>query len=54
MGGLEGVASIATGVAVLIDGYIISLFGFTPIFIGMAIVSAVLAVYIWLLPRDVL
>lgn len=53
-GGLEGVTSIATGVAALVGGYVISLFGFTPIFFGMAAISAGLAVYIWILPRDVL
>lgn len=53
-GGLEGVTSIATGVAALIGGYVISAFGFPPIFLGMAAVSAGIAIYVWVLPRDVL
>ena len=53
-GGLEGVSSIATGVAALVGGLVIESFGFQPIFFAMSGVSFLLALYIWLLPRDVL
>ncbi len=53
-GGLEGVSSIATGVAALVGGFAIEAFGFQPVFFVMAGVSFLLALYIWLLPRDLL
>lgn len=53
-GGLEGVTSIAVGVAALIGGYVINELGFTSIFFGMAALSFFLGLYIWRLPRSVL
>ncbi len=53
-GGLEGVTSIAVGIAALLGGYIIKELGFTSIFFGMAALSFFLGVYIWRLPRTVL
>jgi MFS family permease len=53
-GGLEGVTSIATGIAALIGGLIINSFGFQPIFFTMAGITLLIAIYIWRLPREVL
>jgi predicted MFS family arabinose efflux permease len=53
-GGLEGVSSIATGVAALIGGIVVQTFGFQPIFFVMSGVAFFLALYIWFLPREVL
>ncbi len=53
-GGLEGVTSIAVGVAALVGGYAIKAFGFQIIFFGMSAISVMLAIYIWRLPREVL
>lgn len=53
-GGLEGITSIAVGIAALIGGFIIKELGFTSIFFGMAGLSFVLGIYIWRLPREVL
>jgi MFS family permease len=53
-GGLEGLSSIASGVAALSGGFIIQIFGFQAMFFGMAGVSVALALYIWLLPREAL
>jgi MFS family permease len=53
-GGLEGVTSIAIGIAALLGGLVIKSFGFTSIFIGMAALTFGLGVYIWRLPREVL
>jgi predicted MFS family arabinose efflux permease len=53
-GGLEGVTSIAVGIAALIGGYAIKLLGFTSIFYAMAALSFGLGLYIWRLPREVL
>lgn len=53
-GGLEGVTSIAVGIAALLGGYIIKELGFSFIFFGMAALSFFLGVYIWRLPRTVL
>ena len=53
-GGLEGVTSIAIGIAALLGGYVIKSFGFTSIFIGMAALTFGLGIYIWRLPREVL
>ncbi len=53
-GGLEGITSIAVGVAALVGGLVIKSFGFMPIFLVMSAVSFSLTLYIWLLPREVL
>ena len=53
-GGLEGVTSIAVGIAALVGGYAIKAFGFHFIFFGMSAISVMLAIYIWRLPREVL
>lgn len=53
-GGLEGVTSIAVGVAALLGGLVIKAFGFTPIFVLMSATTFLLSVYIWRLPREVL
>jgi predicted MFS family arabinose efflux permease len=53
-GGLEGVSSIATGIAALCGGIIIQHYGFQPIFFTMATVTFLLSIYIWIIPRDVL
>ncbi len=53
-GGWEGIAGIAAGVAALLGGFIIQAFGFQPMFFAMAAVAFFLALYIWLLPREVL
>jgi MFS family permease len=53
-GGLEGVVSIAVGLAALLGGYVIDAFGFTSIFFTMAALSFALGIYIWRLPREVL
>lgn len=53
-GGWEGIAAIATGAAALIGGIIIQTFGYPPVFIIMALISATLGVYIWSLPRELL
>lgn len=53
-GGLEGVSSIATGIAALLGGFAIEYFGFQPIFFAMAGISFFLALYVWQLPRDIL
>ena len=53
-GGWEGIASIAAGVAALLGGFFIQVFGFTPVFLGMAVISFFLAIYLWALPRELL
>ena len=53
-GGLEGVSSIATGIAALLGGFVINAFGFQPIFFVMSGIAFLLSIYIWFLPRDVL
>lgn len=53
-GGLEGVSAIASGVAALVGGLVIESFGFQIVFFIMAGISFLLALYIWLLPREVL
>jgi predicted MFS family arabinose efflux permease len=50
----EGIASIATGLAAIIGGILIQEIGFPVVFIGMAIISFLLGIYIWKLPREVL
>lgn len=53
-GGWEGIASIATGVAALLGSIIIEAFGYSAVFIIMSLVSIILGVYIWRLPREAL
>lgn len=53
-GGLEGVTAIAIGLAALLGGYAIKLFGFDSIFFAMSALSFFLGVYIWRLPREIL
>ncbi len=53
-GGLEGVTAIASGLAALIGGLIIESFGFQIVFFLMAGISFLLALYVWLLPRELL
>lgn len=50
----EGVASIATGLAALTGGILIQGVGYFWVFMGMSILSVLLGVYIWKLPREVL
>ncbi len=50
----EGIASIADGVAALIGGLLILHFGYEAIFMSMAVLSFLLGIYIWRLPREVL
>lgn len=50
----EGIASIATGLAAIIGGLLIQTVGFSFVFVGMAIISFLLGIYIWHLPRKVL
>ncbi len=50
----EGMAAIATGLAAITGGILISSFGYTPVFLGMSAVSFVLGIYIWRLPRQIL
>ncbi len=53
-GSWEGIAAIATGIAALIGGILIQSFGYTIVFIGIAVISFALGLYIWLLPREIL
>lgn len=53
-GSWEGIAAIASGLAALVGGVLIQEFGFTAIFLSMAIICFLLGVYIWLLPRETL
>lgn len=50
----EGISSIVTGIAALVGGFIIQVFGYEIIFITMAVISVGLGIYIWSLPREVL
>ena len=50
----EGMSSIATGVAALVSGIVIQSVGFFWLFSGMALISVVLGIYIWQLPRELL
>jgi len=50
----EGVASIATGFAAIIGGILIQATGYLIVFLGMSVLSFLLGVYIWRLPRKVL
>ena len=53
-GGLEGMISIAIGLAALVGGLVIKEFGFTYIFATMAFVCFLQGVYVLRLPREVL
>ena len=53
-GSWEGIAAISSGSAALIGGVLIQEFGFSAVFLSMAIICFLLGAYIWLLPRDVL
>ena len=50
----EGIAAIATGVAALIGGILIQSFGYSIVFICMAVLSFAIGIYIYRLPREVL
>jgi len=50
----EGIASIATGLAAIVGGILIQGIGFPYMFMGMAVLSFLLGIYIWKLPREVL
>lgn len=53
-GSWEGIASIASGCAALVGGILIQEFGYTSVFLSMAIICFLLGIYIWRLPREVL
>lgn len=53
-GSWEGIAAISSGSAALIGGVLIQEFGFSAVFLSMAIICFLLGAYIWLLPREVL
>lgn len=53
-GSWEGIASISSGCAALVGGILIQEFGYTVIFLSMAIICFLLGFYIWRLPREVL
>lgn len=53
-GGWEGIAAIATGIAALIGGTLIQVFGYPTVFGGMALISLILSAYVWKLPREIL
>lgn len=53
-GSWEGLAAIASGLAALVGGVLIQEFGFTAIFLSMAIICFLLGIYIWRLPRETL
>lgn len=50
----EGISNIAAGVAALIGGILIQSVGYQVVFLLMALISFVLGIYIWRLPREVL
>ncbi len=50
----EGISAIMTGIAALVGGLIIQLFGYSTVFVVMAVISFALGFYIWRLPRDLL
>jgi len=50
----EGIASIATGLAAIVGGILIQTVGYPTVFIGMSVLSILLGVYIWQLPREIL
>jgi len=50
----EGIAAIATGLAAIIGGILIQEIGYFSVFIGMSVLSFLLGMYIWRLPRETL
>ncbi len=50
----EGIAAIATGAAAIVGGILIQTIGYFSVFIGMSILSFLLGIYIWRLPRELL
>lgn len=50
----EGIAAIATGMAAIVGGILIQSVGYSLVFIGMSIMSILLGLYIWRLPREAL
>jgi MFS family permease len=50
----EGMSNVATGIAALASGIFIQSFGFFWLFWVMSFSSAILGIYIWLLPRELL
>lgn len=50
----EGIASISIGLAAIIGGVLIQTMGYFIVFIGMAVLSILLGIYIWRLPREIL
>ena len=50
----EGIASIATGFAAIIGGILIQAVGYFVVFAGMSVLSFLLGIYVWRLPREVL
>ncbi len=50
----EGIAAISTGLAAIVGGILIQVAGYSIVFISMSILSFLLGVYIWRLPREVL
>lgn len=53
-GGRDGFSAIASGVAALIAGVLIQGFGYSTIFMLMAVIMAFLGIYVWRLPREAL
>lgn len=53
-GGREGLAAIATGLAALVGGILIQTLGYVSVFLGMSLISFLLALYVWRLPRELL
>lgn len=53
-GQAEGMASMAMGLAALTSGIIIQAVGYSWLFFAMSLVSILLGIYIWRLPRELL
>lgn len=53
-GGWEGVSAIATGAAAIVGGIVIEGFGYTTVFLLMAVISVSLGIYISRVPQGVL
>jgi predicted MFS family arabinose efflux permease len=50
----EGIAAIATGLAAIVGGIFIQTIGYFSLFISMSVLSFLLGIYIWRLPREIL
>lgn len=50
----EGISAIATGLAAIVGGVLFQFIGYSPVFVGMSLLSFVLGIYIWWLPRKLL